>query len=254
MLTDLLPRLGVQLDVLLTTGEESGRSTAAYFEPAKKYNWVIEFDRAGEDVVFYQYSKWRKTWKGWDTGHGSFSDISCMGHLGVMCANMGIGYYNQHSHACYADLSATTQRAKKFCDFYAKHRKTRFPYDPNDCYRRKTRKERAHWWNDPMDLPPKSRKRDSRPDDFDDYRTCYNDPWEDTNKLSDDDLYWEMFNNPGSPYYGMEDRATVEDVEYYCAQLQARADEAYFAAKTKRARKLVRLDDYDFNEQTTARF
>ncbi len=48
--------MGINVDVLLTTGEEMGQSSAAYFDPGeKKYNWMFQFDRGGTDVVTYDY-------------------------------------------------------------------------------------------------------------------------------------------------------------------------------------------------------
>src|SRR3990167_3487637 len=37
---DILPRLGVKTDILLTTDEEKGGSTSEYFVPTKQYNWI----------------------------------------------------------------------------------------------------------------------------------------------------------------------------------------------------------------------
>src|SRR5688500_911556 len=50
-LIHLLPSLGIQFDLLLTEGEESGRSTAAHFKASHEYNWMFSFDRHGDDVV-----------------------------------------------------------------------------------------------------------------------------------------------------------------------------------------------------------
>ena len=55
VILDMLPKLGLTFDWLLTTGEESGMSTAAFFDAPKKYRWIIEFDRGGTDVVMYHY-------------------------------------------------------------------------------------------------------------------------------------------------------------------------------------------------------
>ena len=47
----------VKYDYLITTDEEIGKSTAQLFAKVnkKKYNWIVEFDRKGEDVVLYDY-------------------------------------------------------------------------------------------------------------------------------------------------------------------------------------------------------
>ena len=132
ILLGLLPKLGVKIDTLLTMGEESCRSTGAWFHPEKQYNWIIEFDRAGKDIVFYQYEDFAETWEnyGFKYGMGSFSDISSMDHLGCMAANLGIGYHGQHSPRCHADLTDTLYQVRHFADFWHDHKDIPFPYDP----------------------------------------------------------------------------------------------------------------------------
>ena len=125
VIAELLPDLGVNVDCLFTTGEENARSTGTWFEPTKSYNWVAEFDRAGTDVVFYQYQEFAKQWRGWKRARGSFSDISMMYHLGVMCANVGIGYHRQHSWECWANLADTTAQAQHFAEFRFSMRQSR---------------------------------------------------------------------------------------------------------------------------------
>ena len=55
VILELLPALGMQFDILLTTDEETCQSTAEMFTPTKQYDWMIEFDRGGSDVVLYDY-------------------------------------------------------------------------------------------------------------------------------------------------------------------------------------------------------
>ncbi|MCP6726064.1 hypothetical protein NL526_28810, partial [Klebsiella pneumoniae] len=55
---EILPSLGINVDVLLTTDEEIGQSSASEFKKAegKQYNWMFMFDRHGYgNVVMYQY-------------------------------------------------------------------------------------------------------------------------------------------------------------------------------------------------------
>jgi hypothetical protein len=130
ILLDALPKMNIPMDVLLTTGEESCRSTAQFFMPDKTYNWVVEFDRAGSDVVFYQYEDFAPYWHDWDIGIGSYSDICVMEHLGVLCANVGIGYHQQHTKKCWADLRETNRQIRQFARFYEKNRNNRFEFDP----------------------------------------------------------------------------------------------------------------------------
>src|SRR4030042_4708755 len=96
VILDLLPKLGLNYDILLTEGEESGQSTAQYFDTIKAYKWAFSFERHGEDAVLYQYhgKDWENALKasGFKIGVGSFYDIAFLEHLGVKCVNIGTGY------------------------------------------------------------------------------------------------------------------------------------------------------------------
>jgi hypothetical protein len=159
-LLDWLPRLGIQLDVLLTTGEEKCQTTGAHFQG--EYNWIAEFDRAGTDIVFYQYhEQFSPFWSG-KIGHGSFSDISDM-DLGVCGANIGIGYHNQHTRECYADLCDTEQQLLRFAKFYDRFQFTRFPFvdDYDDWWNWKPRKKvKKLAWDYAGDFDPWKKSRD----------------------------------------------------------------------------------------------
>lgn len=143
----LLPQLGVNVDVLLTDGEEMGRSTGYYFDPPKEYNWIVEFDRAGSDIVMYQYEtrKKRKMMRsyGFETAFGAFSDISSMDHLGVWAFNVGIGYYAQHTQQCWANLNVTKSQMLKFAKFWEEKKDTPFSHD----FSKPKRKKRSKWAN-----------------------------------------------------------------------------------------------------------
>lgn len=122
----------VKCDVLLTDGEESGRSTGRYFEPTKQYNWIFSFDRSGTDAVTYDYSSHK-----WDylineffpVGIGSFSDISLMEHLGCKGVNIGIGYHRQHTVKCYANMKDTMSQIERFQKFAEKNRDEMYPHE-----------------------------------------------------------------------------------------------------------------------------
>lgn len=118
----ILPKLGVNVDILLTEGEEIGRSTAAYFEADKQYNWMFSFDRDGEDVVLYEFDsrKFRKRLRGFDfeIGAGSFSDIYWLEELNCKGVNIGCGYHNNHSLNAFAIESQTIRQVNKFVNFY----------------------------------------------------------------------------------------------------------------------------------------
>lgn len=131
-LLSMLPSLGLNFDVLLTEGEESGRSTARWFKPEKSYNWVFSFDRRGEGVVLYQYSgrEWEQALKHsqFRIDQGSFSDISFLDRMGVKCVNVGTGYHGEHNDLCYASMNQYTNQVTKFTHFYAHNKDTRFPH------------------------------------------------------------------------------------------------------------------------------
>ena len=128
VLLNLLPTLGVNCDILLTEGEETGRSTARYFKPSKQYKWMFSFDRAGMDTVMYQYDD-EPTRKlvndsGFLPAKGLFSDISVLEHLGVKGFNFGVGYYDNHGDKSHAIESHVLHNVKLFIDFYNKYKDT----------------------------------------------------------------------------------------------------------------------------------
>ncbi len=132
IICDLLPRLGLNYDILLTTGEEVGMSTAADFTTDKEYNWIFEFDRNGTDVVMYQYEDDHMMDlledSGFTVGLGSFSDISEMDQLGVKGFNFGTGYHKEHSLNCHAILSETTHMVNLFTSFFAANQGNRYEH------------------------------------------------------------------------------------------------------------------------------
>jgi hypothetical protein len=131
-LLDVLPRLGIQFDLLLTEGEETGRSTSAHFETDKEYNWMFSFDRHGEDVVLYQYDtpSLRQVLQDskFKIGIGSFSDIAFMEHLGIQGFNIGTGYEGEHDSMCYANMNILARQIARFVDFYQKNKDIPYPH------------------------------------------------------------------------------------------------------------------------------
>jgi hypothetical protein len=129
----LLPELGINVDVLLTSGEESCNSSAAFFNPGKNYKWGVEFDRRGDDVVTYRYAN--KDFhtilekSGFFIGRGSFSDISVL-DIGVRCFNVGVGYEYEHTLGCYFDIAVLKRQLACFEDFYFTNKDTSFPFTP----------------------------------------------------------------------------------------------------------------------------
>lgn len=124
---DLLPSLGINFDILLTENEEAGQSTAQYFQIKKKYNWIVEFDRAGQDCVTYDCDCEDILKPYFTIGFGTFSDITS---LVSACAsfNIGIGYYNEHSKRAYFIESQYISQIEKFIEFYNDYRNIYIPY------------------------------------------------------------------------------------------------------------------------------
>ena len=129
---ELLPSLGIEVDLLLTTGEEEGYSTAAVFRTRKRYHWMFSFDRKGEDVVLYQYERpslvatLREA--GFAVGQGSYSCIAELEHLGCCGMNFGCGMYDYHSEGAYCDLAALGRQLRRFSAFYRKYSATSLPH------------------------------------------------------------------------------------------------------------------------------
>ena len=123
-----LPNLGIDIDVLITDGEETGKSSAREFSRNchKNYNWIVEFDRRGEDVVLYEYKnqQMKKGLKqaGFSIGEGIRSDISHMQSLGIACFNVGIGFHHEHYPDCWADLAIFHKQLGRFEEFYRTNR------------------------------------------------------------------------------------------------------------------------------------
>lgn len=135
ILLDILPVImpDFKYDVLLTTDEEIGQSTASDWlhsiddkslERASDYQFVFEFDRAGTDVVTYDFhnhvAEQLLEDSGWRIGLGAFTDICDLIGLGVWAANFGCGYHNQHTNSCYVDLHDLEINLRRFALFVHK--------------------------------------------------------------------------------------------------------------------------------------
>lgn len=135
VMLDLLPKMGIQFDLLLTEGEESGRSTAQHFKTDKQYNWMFSFDRHGNDVVMYQYDckELRKDLQKVNLrpGYGTFSDIAFMDNLHVRGMNFGVGYEEEHTDMHYASMNVLQSQVKGFQRFYNRFNQKRYSYTPS---------------------------------------------------------------------------------------------------------------------------
>lgn len=134
IILELLPALGIHHDILLTVGEESGQSTADFFYPpmGKEYNWMIEFDRGGTDVVMYQYEDDETIALvedcGADVGIGIFSDICYLEQLEVKGFNWGVGYRDYHGPRAHAYLDDTISMVAKYLTFHEDNAATYLPH------------------------------------------------------------------------------------------------------------------------------
>jgi hypothetical protein len=138
IILELLPKLGLKFDWLLTLGEETGQSTAEFFAPGpdgpvdREYKWMIEFDRGGTDVVMYEFETAyiarlvRNC--GARVGKGSFSDIAYLEHLGRKGFNWGVGYEDYHGPRGHAFLDDTLSMVTKFLRFHATNKNTTLPH------------------------------------------------------------------------------------------------------------------------------
>lgn len=151
IILELLPALGIQFDILLTVGEENGRSTAGFFEAPKDYNWMIEFDRGGTDVVMYQYENLPTVINGKDVdiadlvkasgarvGEGIFSDICYLEHLGCKGFNWGVGYQDYHGPRAHAFLEDTFWMVSKFLRLHDAIADIHLPHEEEE--------DDALWW------------------------------------------------------------------------------------------------------------
>lgn len=143
---DLLPALGVHLDVLITDNEETGSTTAADFQTDINYSWMVGFDRRGTGAVTYGYH-----WTGeepeqyFSTSHGTFSDISELEHLGCKGLNVGVGYHNEHTERHYFSVEEYVDQIARFILFWYDNRETHFPHT------RVESRSRTLWTPDELD-------------------------------------------------------------------------------------------------------
>jgi len=120
----------LNVDLLLTDNEETGKSTAQY-HICKNYNWIAEFDRAGTDAVTYELDN-RKFLtalkKHFKIGIGSFSDIAFL-NTDACCVNIGIGYYDAHSQYSFFEPKALQSQIFKFLKFHKQNKNIKFRQD-----------------------------------------------------------------------------------------------------------------------------
>lgn len=143
LITRLLPKLGVEMDVLLTDHEESCSSTSSYFKvpDGKKYNWIVQFDRMGGDVALYQYDSPEVRELVRDVGMvpvmGSYTCIANMDALGIKGFNWGVGYQDYHGPNARVDLYTLANNVVAFLKFYERNAGTMLEhkYEPRQYHR-----------------------------------------------------------------------------------------------------------------------
>ena len=146
VILDVMKAAGIKVDVLLCDSEEVGQSTSQYFNAAKNYNWLVEFDRAGSGAVMYDYETPEFCGMleevGYDVEVGSFTDICNLESLGVAGFNLGVGYHGQHTKKCFANLSETFDSFRKFQDLFNRYGSERLEHTPSPP---------ATWWNNQLE-------------------------------------------------------------------------------------------------------
>jgi hypothetical protein len=147
IILDMLPGILGEgwADILLTTDEEKGKSTASLFmdkyKDEKEYNWIVEFDRKGgriskdDDAVLYSYfydaTDFKKALNdaGFEKlGRGSFTDISLMQDLGVKAFNVAVGYFANHSTKAFMYPIQTEYSVANFLSFYRANYDVKFEH------------------------------------------------------------------------------------------------------------------------------
>ena len=140
LIMDVLPSLmgNCPYDILLTEGEEVGRSTAKWFMTNKKYNWMFEIDRMGLSSVMYQYEtpEYRKmlTDLGFLVGIGSATDIKYLERLEIFGVNFACAYYNNHSVNAFCNLRELDDQIEKILSFIQTYKDTYLPHEGKPYY------------------------------------------------------------------------------------------------------------------------
>lgn len=120
-------------DLLLTDYEETGNSTAEFFEPSHEYNFVVELDREGMNYVAYGLAcdemKLALEMCGLDLEYGTYSDILELDHLKCSKINLGIGCYNSHGLHSGFQESVTDSQIEKLLNFVELFHEHHFAYN-----------------------------------------------------------------------------------------------------------------------------
>lgn len=129
-----LTKAKVKIDILLTEDEELRSSTALWFDPPKKYNWMFMFDRMGKGAVTYQYDNENLRYRLgkfniFPISRGNYSCIRELEHLGCVGINFGAGYHENHSEFAYVSVNELKSQLNKFLDFYREYQYVSMPHE-----------------------------------------------------------------------------------------------------------------------------
>lgn len=141
LILDVLAKYGIDYDILLTDGEEYGKSTAQYFTTDVDYNFIVEFDRAGLDTVMYEYhtKDKQKLLESYnlEVGWGSFTDICHLTHIGLWAVNFAVAYYGQHTLNCRVDMKQLEERLlPNIIKFLQENQNTKFVHEKDKVIQR----------------------------------------------------------------------------------------------------------------------
>ncbi len=147
VILDWLTAADIKVDILLTENEEKGQSTAGDFQfpEGKKYNWMFSFDRAGTDVVMYNYRDTLTATMlekhGWKVGYGSYSCISELEDLGIKGFNFGVGYHEYHSEYAFASRNEIMANLRRFYNFFNEYANVEMPHEMRTSYFARDRRQ-----------------------------------------------------------------------------------------------------------------
>lgn len=149
-LLDILPKFNITVDILLTDNEETCMSSAKFFHPSKKYNWIFSFDRMGVPPVCYQYLDTTLINRLASVGLlgasvGAYSDIADLDFLRVQGINFGTGLHNGHSHLCYISVKEYFTSVFLFTKFYEKFKNCKMKWKPEKHWKKKYKYSWAGW-------------------------------------------------------------------------------------------------------------
>lgn len=129
-----LPQIDIIPDVLLVTGGTKIQSSAFYFSPSKKYNWMFSFDFEGTNVACGEYWNFEVDTPlrraGWKLGHTVYSDIDDLAHLHIVGFNFGNGIHHETKIDAYVSEVEFLLSIKKFTSFFKQNVDIKYKYTP----------------------------------------------------------------------------------------------------------------------------